>query len=63
MLKSLKSLWTWFVTLDEDKPTKSISWGTESCDLDGYDDSHEISAAMGHQGGMAIRQNREDPYR
>ncbi len=30
---------------------------------DGYDDSHEISAAMGHQGGMAVRQNRGDPYR
>lgn len=30
---------------------------------DGYDDSHEISAAMGHQGGMAVRQNRSDPYK
>ena len=32
-------------------------------DLDGYDDSHEVSAMMGHRGGMAIRQNRDDPFR
>ena len=29
-------------------------------DLDGYDDSHEVSAMMGHRGGMAIRQNKSD---
>ncbi len=30
--------------------------------FDGYDGSHEVSAAMGHQGGMAIRSNSGDPY-